>query len=152
MWQLETDSATPLYQRIIRHIEEAVASGRLAPGERLPPERDLARLLGVNRSTIIHALDALADRGVLIRKQGSGTYVHKEKWVVQSYARLKWQEAPALLPVVRDTPFQRKAALLRRQAARAGLPIHDLSGDDLAPDLLPQIALSDASRDTLIRA
>ncbi|SBW02974.1 conserved hypothetical protein [uncultured delta proteobacterium] len=153
MWQLEPGDAAPLYQRIIRHIEAAVATGRLAPGDRLPPERDLARLLGVNRSTVIHALDAMADRGVLVRKRGSGTYVNKEKWGVQTYARLNWQEPPALLPAARDTPFHRRAAVLRRQAERdSALVLHDLSRDDLSPGLLPEISIPAGSWDDLVRA
>ncbi|MDR3073591.1 MAG: PLP-dependent aminotransferase family protein [Deltaproteobacteria bacterium] len=155
MWTLDYEAlpgAMPVYRRIIRHVEDAVASGRLAPGERLPAERTLARLLGVNRSTIIRALEDLGDRGILLRRRGSGTYVNKEKWGVQSYARLNWQTPPALLPAGKAGPFHREAAVLREEAARTGRTLYDLSRDDLAPELLPAISFPEASWDALVRA
>ncbi|MDL2209860.1 PLP-dependent aminotransferase family protein [Desulfovibrio sp. OttesenSCG-928-O18] len=153
MWTLpRTKEKLPVYKQLVRHVEAAIGAGELAPGERLPAERTLARLLNVNRSTVIHALDELADRGVLVRKRGSGTYVNREKWGVQSYARINWQEPPALLPVRRDGPFQREAAIVREKAARGEAALYDLSRDDLAPDLLPAMSLPDRSWEEIVRA
>lgn len=147
-----TNENLPVYKQLVRHMEAAIISGKLAPGERLPAERTLARLLGVNRSTVIRALDDLADRGVLVRKRGSGTYVNREKWGVQSYARINWQEPPALLPAKRDGPFQREAAVLREKAARGEIALRDLSRDDLAPDLLPAVTIPGRSWEEIVRA
>src|SRR5688572_9108084 len=54
-----------------------LASGGHRPGDRLPPELELAAMLGVSRGTLRTALDRLADNGEITRRQGSGTYVGK---------------------------------------------------------------------------
>ena len=67
MWVIDREDSLPLHKQRVRLIENAVASGALLPGGRLPAERALARLLTVNRSTVILAFDELAERGVLTR-------------------------------------------------------------------------------------
>jgi GntR family transcriptional regulator / MocR family aminotransferase len=56
-------------------IREAILSGRLDPGTRLPASRELARQYGISRGTILAAFDQLAAEGYLIAKVGGGTYV-----------------------------------------------------------------------------
>jgi len=65
----------PLYARLADAIADAVAQGGLEPDARLPAERPLADRLGVSRGTVVAAYAALADRGVVTRRQGSGTTV-----------------------------------------------------------------------------
>ena len=65
----------PLYARLADAIADAVAQGGLEPAARLPAERPLADRLGVSRGTVVAAYAALADRGVVTRRQGSGTTV-----------------------------------------------------------------------------
>lgn len=64
----------PLYQRLADAIREQIASGALTAGDRLPAERELARVLTVSRSTVVAAYADLGER-LLDRRQGSGTYV-----------------------------------------------------------------------------
>ena len=52
-----------------------LATGRHRPGDRLPPELELAAMLGVSRGTLRTALDRLEEAGEITRRQGSGTYV-----------------------------------------------------------------------------
>lgn len=52
-----------------------LAPGRYRPGDRLPPEHDLARMLGVSRGTLRTALQRLEASGEIVRRQGSGTFV-----------------------------------------------------------------------------
>jgi DNA-binding GntR family transcriptional regulator len=52
-----------------------LAPGRHRPGDRLPPEHDLAAMLGVSRGTLRAALERLERRGEIVRRQGSGTFV-----------------------------------------------------------------------------
>lgn len=59
----------------IEQIENVIRNGEFQPGDRLPPERDLAELLGVSRPTVREALQALTLLGILDRRRGSGTYV-----------------------------------------------------------------------------
>jgi len=73
--RLDLEAPTPLYLQLKAAIEEKIQSGALAPGEALPSERTLAEALGVSRLTVRRALDELVAGGLLVRRQGSGTYV-----------------------------------------------------------------------------
>jgi GntR family transcriptional regulator len=72
---LDAAGAGPLYLQLQRRIAEAVASGRLAPGDSLPPERDMAAMTGLSRVTIRKAVQALVAAGQLQQRRGSGTFV-----------------------------------------------------------------------------
>jgi DNA-binding transcriptional MocR family regulator len=65
----------PLYRQLADRIDELVREGDLPPGARLPPERQLAEELAVSRSTTVAAYALLAERGVVVRRQGSGTRI-----------------------------------------------------------------------------
>ena len=65
----------PVYQQIADQIREAVAARRLEAGMRLPPIRELAQQLGVNRDTVAVAYEALARSGVVESTVGRGTFV-----------------------------------------------------------------------------
>ncbi len=75
--QLERDSNTPLYQQICEKIREAILSGQLAEGTRLPTERALASALGVNRTTVMNAYNQLASDGLVEGHVGRGTLVKR---------------------------------------------------------------------------
>ncbi len=60
---------------IYRQLRRAILDGRLPPGERLPPTRELARRLAVSRSTVTVAYDRLTGEGFLSARQGAGTFV-----------------------------------------------------------------------------
>ena len=98
IWKLPQEKRTnqPLYRQIIALIENALENGLIGGEERLPSERKLAALLGVNRSTVLRAIQELTDRGILLRRLGSGTYVNGEKWGLQHYPILNWREPLAL--------------------------------------------------------
>jgi DNA-binding GntR family transcriptional regulator len=53
-------------------IRRAIAEGQAAPDERLPPARDLAAVLGVNRNTVLRALRLLREEGLLDFRRGRG--------------------------------------------------------------------------------
>jgi len=83
---LDEKSAQPLYQQLQRALREAIENGVIAPEDALPPERDLAEMLGVSRITVRKAIDELAEEGLLVRKQGSGTFVSNR--VEKNFAKL----------------------------------------------------------------
>jgi GntR family transcriptional regulator, transcriptional repressor for pyruvate dehydrogenase complex len=58
-----------------RLIKEVVLSGRLQPGDRLPPERELAEMLGVSRPTVRESIRALVAMNILESRHGAGTFV-----------------------------------------------------------------------------
>jgi GntR family transcriptional regulator len=65
----------PLHHQVYVDLKAALDSGEYAVGERLPPERELARLYGCSLITIRRALDELSREGRLGRQQGRGTFV-----------------------------------------------------------------------------
>jgi GntR family transcriptional repressor for pyruvate dehydrogenase complex len=60
---------------VVAHVRELIDRGALRPGARLPPERDLARQVGVSRPTVRAGLRTLAALGVVRSRRGSGTYI-----------------------------------------------------------------------------
>lgn len=77
--RLRSGSDAPVHVQIEEQLAERIASGELHTGERLPPERDLARDLNVSRMTVRQALSSLASRGLLERGVGRGTFVASRK-------------------------------------------------------------------------
>lgn len=66
---------TRVSEGIIQQIRDLITSGRLNRGDRLPAERDLAKILGVGRSTVREAIRALESLGVLETRAGEGTFL-----------------------------------------------------------------------------
>ena len=66
---------TRVSEEIIDQIRDLITSGRLRPGDRLPAERDLAKILGVGRSTVREAIRALESLSVLETRAGEGTFL-----------------------------------------------------------------------------
>ncbi len=73
--RLKRSVSEPLYLQIAAHLEGQIASQALAVGSRLPPERELSRILRVNRMTLRQALQTLEAKGLLERRRGAGTFV-----------------------------------------------------------------------------
>ncbi len=76
----------PRYREIAQMLAALVDEGALAPGDRLPPERDLAALGGVSRVTIRKAVGALVDQGIVAQRQGSGTFVTRPQRAPAAHA------------------------------------------------------------------
>jgi DNA-binding GntR family transcriptional regulator len=72
---IDRASPVPLYFQLAQRIEELIAGGELAPGDRLENEVQLADRLGVSRPTMRQAIQYLVDKGLLVRKRGVGTQV-----------------------------------------------------------------------------
>ena len=72
---LMPDDRRPLVEQIFAALSQHIASGKIAPGTRLPASRALAGELGVSRSTVVSAYDQLTAEGYLSAQRGSGHYV-----------------------------------------------------------------------------
>lgn len=73
--KLDRQSRVPLYMQISNQIFREINSGALRPGTRLPAERKMAGLLGVNRSTVVNAYSELEAGGYVSSHVGRGTVV-----------------------------------------------------------------------------
>ena len=77
MLRVRVDRKDPveLYEQVAGEIRRAIADGEAKPGERLPPARDLAAVLQVNRNTVLRALRQLRNEGLLEFRRGRGITV-----------------------------------------------------------------------------
>jgi GntR family transcriptional regulator len=73
--KLDEQSSLPLYQQMQRALRQAIETRVLGPDDALPPERDLAEDFSVSRITVRKAIEGLVAEGLLVRRQGSGTFV-----------------------------------------------------------------------------
>jgi GntR family transcriptional repressor for pyruvate dehydrogenase complex len=72
------NGATPhsqLTMQVVEHVRALIAAGEVKPGDRLPPERELARKLQISRSSLRAGIGFLAAMGVLKSRHGAGTFV-----------------------------------------------------------------------------
>ncbi len=88
-------SGVPIYRQIAGQIRQQIRDGRLPPGTRLPPVRELAATLTVNPNTVARAYRELESSGLLDTLQGSGTFVRENVT-----ADLPEPELNALLPYI----------------------------------------------------
>jgi len=73
--RLDDTTGVPLYQQLQRLLKNAIEKNLVGPNDALPPERDLATEFDVSRITVRKAIDGLVTEGLLVRRQGSGTFV-----------------------------------------------------------------------------
>ena len=73
--KIDRGEPTELHEQVAAEIRRAIADGEAKPGERLPPARDLAAVLGVNTNTVLRALRVLRDEGLLEFRRGRGITV-----------------------------------------------------------------------------
>ena len=72
---MDTASSLPYYRQLYEQLRQAILTGQLAPGLRLPSTRTLAEELSLSRSTIVNAFEQLLAEGYLEGVVGAGTYV-----------------------------------------------------------------------------
>lgn len=107
----------PIYRQIVRQVLEALASGRLATGEKMPSQRDLAQQLVVSPLTVKKAYDELERSGVLETRRGQGTFV-----AVQAGGEAKSSE-PMATRIARLKPQVRRLLV---EAWAAQIPVGKL--------------------------
>ena len=73
--RLSIGGGVPIYLQIVQQVKHLVASGRVSPGDELPPIRVLAHQLLVNPNTVARAYMELEREGLVQKRHGSGTYI-----------------------------------------------------------------------------
>jgi len=93
----------PLHDRVAAEVRRDIAKGDVRPGQRLPPAKDMAAVLGVHPNTVLRALRILRDEGILEFRRGRGITVvgEPERGVVAAQAK-------ALLALARQNGFGRE--------------------------------------------
>ena len=144
-----------LYRQIADQITALIEKGEYGAGERLPPERDLAKQLGVSRPSVREALIALEVEGYVEVRVGSGVYVTGERRAAAA-ASLPADSGPFELIRARWIIEAECAALAAKQATRAQVRAIDNAIDEmesqrdrgmmpLAPDRQFHLRIAEAS-------
>lgn len=71
-------------------LRKRIREGVYAPGERLPSESELAEEMGISRTTLRAAMSALVAEGLVVRRQGAGTYVNRRSLEVTTHLQKFW--------------------------------------------------------------
>lgn len=90
-----TSSPEPVYEQIVRQVQEGVATGSLPPGSPLPTVRQLAGDLLLNRNTVARAYKQLEDQGVILTAGRRGTFVRDD--AAQEVTRIKSGQAERIV-------------------------------------------------------
>ncbi|WP_143137753.1 GntR family transcriptional regulator, partial [Burkholderia ubonensis] len=73
--RLDRSSSEPMYRQLLQLMQQAILTGELGPGTKLPSSRTLAADLSIARNTVLHVYDQLTAEGYVLTTTGSGTYV-----------------------------------------------------------------------------
>ena len=77
---LKQDAITPLYVQLMEELETSIRNGVYKPGDKIMTEAEMAREYGVSLITVRKAVGSLMEKGMVVRKQGKGTFVTKPKY------------------------------------------------------------------------
>ncbi|WP_311406858.1 aminotransferase-like domain-containing protein [Liquorilactobacillus uvarum] len=140
LWKLPNGDQA-IYVKLINLITTGIEKGELLPGDRLPVERDLAKKLKINRSTIQRAFSELVSRGILIRKLGSGTWINSGKWGVLTQG-INWKRYMTTSRLGDPENFTTRLRKLQKQPDVINLSYSSISIPDL-PLTFPSMTVND---------
>jgi GntR family transcriptional regulator len=75
VFRIDAGSGVPIYRQLVRQVRREVMLGRLAPGDQLPSVSEVVGSLSVNPNTVVKAFSELEHQGLVVRRQGIGTFV-----------------------------------------------------------------------------
>src|SRR5438309_5873575 len=130
---ISANDGVPIYLQIVNQVKYLVASGRLAPGEELPPIRTLAEQLVVNPNTVARAYRELEVAGIVTKRRTAGTYVSEagSPLARQERLRILTERVDALLAEARqmDIDTEEVIALIRERDAELQPLSRELQGE-----------------------
>ena len=109
--KVDRRESTELHEQVAAEIRRSIAEGEAKPGQRLPPAKDLAAVLGVNTNTVLRALRTLREEGLLDFRRGRGVTVagspHRGAVVLRAkelvrYARQHGYRVDELVRIIED--------------------------------------------------
>lgn len=130
----ENLKSQPLYKQIENTLITQIQTGELLPGDKIAPERVLAKRYQVNRSTVVHALDELVAAGWIVRKQGSGTHVAPGRFGSRQFVFNQWRQFLSG-PYLKEDPYITAIRKLKEENSSIDLYTGDLP-NDLIPDFV----------------
>ena len=129
-----------LYEQVAGQVTDLVARGEFRPGDRLPPERDLARLLGVSRPTVREAMIALEIAGLVEVRVGAGAFITEK-------AKTNGAANGRLFEGVGSSPLELIAARRTIEPEVAALAAQLATADEIAA-IAETVTMIAAARDT----
>jgi GntR family transcriptional repressor for pyruvate dehydrogenase complex len=155
---------TRIGDQISRQLLDAILSERYKPGDRLPPERDLAVMFQASRVAVREALGALLAKGILSTRQGSGTTVNAfEQWNTLDPVILMLRDGDNTLDQLQEVRRIIEPDLCALAAARitlqelealrplADLPLNDTIQQHIERDTNFHVAIARATKNTVLQ-
>ena len=130
---LSPHSGLPIYAQIVEQVKHVIVSGQLSPEDELPTIRALAQQLVVNPNTVLRAYQELEHLGLVVRRQGSGTYVSGvgSPMGVDARRKVMADKVDALLYDAQHMKLSHDALLALLEERRAALGMDEnLRGQD----------------------
>ena len=134
-------------EQVVIQVRDMIREGKLRPGDRLPPERELAKRLGISRASLRHGLRFLAAIGVLTSRHGSGTYIADGPPALDS------EPLRMLAELHRFTPNEMFEARKLLEVGLAGLAARNAGNEHLAimaEEVAEMYATLDAPQEYLV--
>jgi GntR family transcriptional regulator len=75
VFRIDAGSGVPIYRQLMEQVRREVMLGRLVAGDQLPPLREVVDALAINPNTVVKAYAELEHEGLVLRRQGMGTFV-----------------------------------------------------------------------------
>lgn len=136
-WKPDKAAATPVYRQIVKYISDKIAAGDWMIGSRLPSQRAMAGAFGVNRSTVVTAMEELISYGILESDYGGGTRVKSNTW------SLLMSQPPDWNKYISSSPFHANVPTIQTINKLEFEPGYIRIGTgELAPDLYPNKLVS----------
>jgi GntR family transcriptional regulator len=78
VFRVDSGSGVPIYRQLVQQVRRDLMLGQLRPGDQLPTVSEVVRSLSVNPNTVVKAFGELEHQGLVVRRQGVGTFVASE--------------------------------------------------------------------------